>query len=226
MRVLYHSARKLREPQQPQRNRDSRDSATVESLICDSMTDDIDFRSDPMESPEGRGIALSRLHRWQDTIPEDAYEDVARAEADLEDGGYYEPRYCEDENGEWQLEQGLSALEEADLIGFWIAWHRAGGFSALERSGWHRATIYRKVKAFRLQFGQHPDAYEFDWIKLDLKKCWNDKFYKPLDIVREAAARSAAEATTRPRSRSKRVTGSPKKTATSPTPRAKRRRTA
>jgi hypothetical protein len=74
-----------------------------------------------------------------------------------------------------------AVVEEAELIGFWVAWHRAGGFGALERGGWHRATIYRKARRFRARFGSHPDEYRFPWIALDLKKAWSEELDQLLD---------------------------------------------
>ncbi len=64
------------------------------------------------------------------------------------------------------------AVEESELIGFWVAWHLAGGFHALESGGWHRATIFRKVRRFRSRYGAHPDEYAFPWVTLDLEKAW------------------------------------------------------
>jgi len=64
------------------------------------------------------------------------------------------------------------ALQESELIGFWVAWYLAGGFANLERGGWHRATVFRKLKDFRMHFGVHPDDYRFDWIGLDLERAW------------------------------------------------------
>ncbi len=68
-----------------------------------------------------------------------------------------------------------NAKETSELIGFWVTWHLAGGFDRLELWGWHRATIYRKIKRFRERFGAHPDDYAFDWIDLDLPKTWSDR---------------------------------------------------
>ncbi len=65
-------------------------------------------------------------------------------------------------------------LERSELIGFWTAWHQAGGFGNLERGGWHRATIFRKLRRFRTAFGAHPDEYRFDWIRLDLRTVWSE----------------------------------------------------
>ena len=62
------------------------------------------------------------------------------------------------------------AKERSELIGFWVAWHLAGGFRQLEAGGWHRATIFRKVRRFRTVFGSHPDEATFPWMRLDLRK--------------------------------------------------------
>jgi hypothetical protein len=67
--------------------------------------------------------------------------------------------------------------EAAELIGFWVAWHTAGGFDLLEERGWNRATIYRRIKAFREHFGAHPDEFQFGWLKLDVAGCWNEDLY-------------------------------------------------
>jgi hypothetical protein len=68
-----------------------------------------------------------------------------------------------------------TAVEDAELIGFWVAWHKAGGFGGLEAGGWHRATVYRKIRRFRARFGAHPDEHRFEWIKLDLRRAWSEE---------------------------------------------------
>ncbi len=75
------------------------------------------------------------------------------------------------------------AREESELIGFWIAWHSAGGFRQLEASGWHRATIYRKTRDFRDAFKVHPDEATFEWITLDLRPLWRQRV---LDTISHA----------------------------------------
>jgi hypothetical protein len=67
-----------------------------------------------------------------------------------------------------------SAAVFSELVGFWVTWHVTGGFERLELAGWHRATIYRKVARFREFFGAHPDEYEFDWLKIDAEKVWEE----------------------------------------------------
>jgi hypothetical protein len=71
--------------------------------------------------------------------------------------------------------------EESDLLGFWLAWHRAGGFAHLEYAGWNRATLFRRIRRFRTSFGIHPDDYQPDWITLDLPKVWGDRIQRRSD---------------------------------------------
>ena len=68
-----------------------------------------------------------------------------------------------------------AVIEDAELIGFWVAWHKAGGFVGLEAGSWHRATIYRKIRRFRARFDAHPDEHRFEWIKLDLRRAWTEE---------------------------------------------------
>jgi len=42
------------------------------------MTDAPDFRSDPSESPEGRGIAYGRLDRLLDSMPDNVQAEASR----------------------------------------------------------------------------------------------------------------------------------------------------
>ena len=65
-----------------------------------------------------------------------------------------------------------------DLIGFWVTWHLYGGFEGLLRLGWHRATIYRKLKLFRTVLGKHPDEYQVTGVTLDPVAFW-EAYLKP-----------------------------------------------
>lgn len=56
----------------------------------------------------------------------------------------------------------------ADLIGFWVVWHLEGGFAGLRAMGMSRASIYRRIKLFRIAFGAHPDEFEMPGITLDI----------------------------------------------------------
>ena len=48
----------------------------------------------------------------------------------------------------------------------------------MEKAGWHRATIYRKLKKFRMVFNKHPDEYQVVGVDLDPKAFW-DFYLKP-----------------------------------------------
>lgn len=104
----------------------------------------MDFRSERMESPEGRGKAR---RAW------DAYVGaVEKVSAPA-----LRP-----------LVQMYAAGSMVDLIGFWTVWHLEGGFEGLQRMGMSRASIYRRVKLFRIAFGAHPDEFVMPGVKLDL----------------------------------------------------------
>ena len=65
-----------------------------------------------------------------------------------------------------------------------MAWHLAGGFDNLERGGWHRATIFRKVRRFRATYGAHPDEFVFPWIQLDLDTAWSEQISRQIQAAR------------------------------------------
>jgi len=108
----------------------------------------VDFRSDPSESAEGKGIAR---RAW------DAY---ARG-VDRVAGPAIEP-----------LATAWARKLTEDMVGFWVMWHSLGGFEGLERYGMHRSTIWRKVKKFRMITGQHPDEFKFTGITIEPEKLW------------------------------------------------------
>jgi len=130
------------------------------------MTEPPDFRAERSESPEGRGIAAGRWTTFWSTVPTNALAHADDVDADLPTRGI--PEFLKGQIA-------AAVVEQADLIGFWVAWHRAGGFAQLEAGGWHRATIFRKVRRFRARYGAHPDEYRFGWIKLDLKAAWSQE---------------------------------------------------
>ena len=108
-----------------------------------------DFRSDPSESPEGKGVAR---RAW------DAY---AKAVTDVSRPAI-EP-----------LAMSYARRKMGDLIGFWMLWHIFGGFEGLEQTyGMHRSTIWRKVAKFRKAFGAHPDEFRFEGITIDTASFW------------------------------------------------------
>jgi hypothetical protein len=140
------------------------------------MSEAPDYRSERSESPEGRGIAYGRSAAFWKSLPESVRAEVAR-EIDLTAGTIEDyPAFIRDQ-------VTSTVVEDAELIGFWVAWHKAGGFGGLEAAGWHRATIYRKIRRFRARFAAHPDEHRFEWIKLDLKRVWSDELEEFLDPV-------------------------------------------
>ena len=104
----------------------------------------VDFRSDRMESPEGRGIARQA---W------DAYVGAV--------GKVSAPALR-------PLVHMYAAGSMVDLVGFWVVWHLEGGFEGLRAMGMSRASIYRRVKLFRIAFGSHPDEFVMPGVTLDL----------------------------------------------------------
>ena len=109
----------------------------------------VDFRSDPSESAEGKGIARRTWDAYAlkvNQMMRPALDPVAAA---------------------W----GRKLTEE--LVGFWVMWHSLGGFEGLQRFGMHKTTIWRKVKKFRMVLGQHPDEYKFEGITIEPTKLWD-----------------------------------------------------
>ena len=137
------------------------------SQPCDNMTrmtDQPDFRADKSDSVEGAGKATARWHAYHGALDEDVLAEAFPMQT-IEKITEELPDFVRDDIAE-------DAMEQSELIGFWVAWHMAGGFAALEDGGWHRATIFRKVRRFRARYGLHPDEYSFPWIKLDLDGAW------------------------------------------------------
>jgi hypothetical protein len=59
-----------------------------------------------------------------------------------------------------------------ELLGFWLCWHVYGGFEGLERAGWERRTIFRRLRRFRLVFKKHPDEYSVVGVDVDPQVFW------------------------------------------------------
>ena len=83
-----------------------------------------DFRSDRMESPEGRGIARRAWDGDTGAVGKVATPALR------------------------PLVRLYAAGSIVDLVGFWAVWHLEGGFEGLQRLGMSRASIYRRVKRF------------------------------------------------------------------------------
>ena len=121
-----------------------------------SMTPD--YRSDPMESPEGQGIAKRVWKTYVKAVDRRTPPFVkAAVESKLEPWG--------------------SQIVE-DMIGFWVMWHLYGGFDGLVEFGMHKSTIWRKVARFRKMTGQHPDVFVMPGIDIDAKAYWASSHVK------------------------------------------------
>jgi hypothetical protein len=103
-----------------------------------------DFRSEAMETREGRGIAR---RAWESYA-----RGVNRAAMPLLE----------------RVAKRVSAAVVTDLVGFWLVWHVKGGFEGLEGLGMHRSTIFRKVARFRRVFGKHPDEFTLPGVTIDV----------------------------------------------------------
>lgn len=107
-----------------------------------------DFRSDPMPTPEGKGLARGRWQRaW------DAYANTVKKAATPA----VEPA------AQWMAGRMIQ-----ELVGFWLLWQLEGGFEGLQRLGYSRSAIYRRISAFRQHFGAHPDEFQFPGVSIDV----------------------------------------------------------
>lgn len=105
-----------------------------------------------MPSPEGRGIARKAWQGYVTWVEKNVRPKVMPV---------VEPMVAE------------YAVDKAEsLIGFWVLWHGSGGYEGLVDLGMHPSTIYRRIRAFRLMFGTHPDEFKFPGLTLNIKK-WN-----------------------------------------------------
>jgi hypothetical protein len=121
-----------------------------------------------MESPEGRGIARR------------AWDTYARG-VERVTGPVLRPALR-------PLVNMYAAGSIVDLVGFWAVWHLEGGYQGLRNLGMSRASIYRRIKLFRVAFGAHPDEFVMPGINLDLEG-FRDGWAK-IKEEKEAAAKS------------------------------------
>jgi hypothetical protein len=124
------------------------------------MMDQPDFRAEPSLSPEGDANATSRFATWAQANLDPIIDPEPAAE------GYGMDRLAEVDRDR----MAARVIKESELIAFWLAWHRAGGFAQLERGGWDRSTIFRKLKRFRIFYGIHPDDASFPWLGADFER--------------------------------------------------------
>jgi hypothetical protein len=123
-----------------------------------------------MESPEGRGLAR---RAWE------SYVGVV--------GKVTTPALR-------PLVNMYAAGSIVDLVGFWAVWHLEGGFEGLRAMGMSRASIYRRVKLFRIAFGAHPDEFVMPGITLDIAA--HREGWEKIKAEKAAAEAAAAESQT------------------------------
>jgi hypothetical protein len=131
-----------------------------------------DYRSARSASPEGSGHAKAA---WEEFHLGTALQLTEEAAA------WGRSKQTGEIPDEIRDELVAAVIEESELLGFWMAWWRAGGFAGLEGAGWNRATIFRKLRRFRSTLGVHPDDYQPDWIHLDLPKIWAKRLRRRLE---------------------------------------------
>jgi hypothetical protein len=83
-----------------------------------------DFRSDRMDSAEGRGYARKAKDAWNAYA--DAVNKVALPMAK-------------------PLIDGIAANQAVDLMGFWLVWHLEGGYEGLRKTGICNLSPYRHI---------------------------------------------------------------------------------
>ena len=121
-----------------------------------------DFRSERMESPEGRGNAR---RAWE------AYVKVTNRIA----GPVLRPLIT-------PAARRMSGPVAADLLGFWVVWHLEGGFEGLLEMGFSRSGLYRRIRRFREVTGMHPDEFTMPGVTFDLAAYQEDKARSSTEI--------------------------------------------
>ena len=107
-----------------------------------------DFRSDPMASAEGKGLA----RRAWDSYVKNTNKYLGPTFSPL-----LEP-----------AAKKIGATVTADIFGFWLMWQLEGGFEGCQRMGMSRSAIYRRIKVFRGLTGFHPDEYVMPGVAIDV----------------------------------------------------------
>ena len=119
--------------------------------------DEVDFRGDRMESPDGYGYAR---RAWE------AYKSASNRLM----GPALRP-----------LAKAYAGGQVTDLVGFWLVWQLEGGYDGMIRIGMSRSAIYRRVRTFRKVFGMHPDELVFPGVELDVEAFRSGKVSRRTD---------------------------------------------
>lgn len=130
-----------------------------------------DYRTQRSPTPEGSGNAKAKWDEFHFVKAIDLVEEACASSGMTVDDA---PEEVRDQIVE-------AVIDESELMGFWLAWWRAGGFAGLEAAGWNRATIFRRLRRFRTTFGVHPDDYKPNWIRLNLGRLWTDELRRRLE---------------------------------------------
>lgn len=120
--------------------------------------DEVDFRADRMESPDGYGYAR---RTWE----------MYKAASNRLLGPALSP-----------LVKAYAGGQVTDLVGFWLVWHLEGGFEGMQRIGMSRSAIYRRVRSFRKVFGVHPDEAVFPGVELDIEAFRSGKITRRTEL--------------------------------------------
>jgi hypothetical protein len=107
---------------------------------------DVDFRSQRMDSPDGKGIARRAWESYVGAV--EKLVETPPVQAGIEK---------------------MAAATALDLFGFWLWWHLEGGYEGLRRAGMSRSAIYRRLRQFRKFWGVHPDEFELPGVTIDVK---------------------------------------------------------
>jgi len=105
-----------------------------------------DFRSERMESPEGKGLARQAWDEYRAAVGRGLKNPVVAP-----------------------ITNRIVADMTADLMGFWLIWQLEGGFEGVQRAGMSRTTIYRRIRRFRMATGKHPDEFHLPGVTIDVK---------------------------------------------------------
>ena len=117
-------------------------------LVVEEVAVSPDYRSEKMESAEGKGIARRAWDAYARSVNKRTVPMLT------------------------PLARRIAATQVADLLGFWMLWHLHGGFEGLEELGMSRATIFRKVKRFRTIMKKHPDEFTLTGVRIDAAAYW------------------------------------------------------
>ena len=69
-----------------------------------------------------------------------------------------------------EASEALARTSTINRFGFWLVWQLNGGFEGMKRMGMSDSAIWRQVKLFRDQFGEHPDDFKLPGVTIDVEE--------------------------------------------------------